>query len=416
MAIWIIEPHDPLIVRDGRPFGPDPGARASSLPFPFPSTTAGGVRTRAALDDNGFFKFTDDQNQPEVQKQLNRLKQLPVRGPLLVQLTVDGRDIASDQWLVPAPRDALLFPTGPAATGKPSALLQQLVPLQLPEHAQTDFDQQGLMLVGQSSYDERKPLNEAPHYWYWKTFQTWLRNPSSLNGTVQRLAELGQIGPLREQRLHVSIDADKEVAKDGMLFETSGLEFTTPGKGGQRLKGAQRLALAIVVDDSEQFIPRAGLAGFGGERRIVSWHKSSADLPSCPSELEQTIITNKACRLFLLTPAYFEEGYRPTWLLTEAANHGVTVRLKAIAIQRPQVASGWDLALRKPKPSRRLALAGTVLFLSLEGTDTAISNWIKNMWIQCISDNDENGQARNDGFGLAVFGIWSGQAVAMRKG
>jgi hypothetical protein len=28
---WIIEPRDPLIVRDGRPFGPNPSAQAISL-------------------------------------------------------------------------------------------------------------------------------------------------------------------------------------------------------------------------------------------------------------------------------------------------------------------------------------------------------------------------------------------------
>ncbi len=31
MEIWLIEPHDPLIVRDGKPFGPNSGARASTL-------------------------------------------------------------------------------------------------------------------------------------------------------------------------------------------------------------------------------------------------------------------------------------------------------------------------------------------------------------------------------------------------
>ena len=53
MTIWIIEPHDPLIVRDGRPFGPNPGVQATSLTFPFPSTTTGGVRTRAGLNSYG---------------------------------------------------------------------------------------------------------------------------------------------------------------------------------------------------------------------------------------------------------------------------------------------------------------------------------------------------------------------------
>jgi CRISPR-associated protein Cmr3 len=412
MTVWIIEPRDPLIVRDGRPFDPDPGARALSLSFPFPSTTAGGVRTRAALDDNGLFKFTGDQ------EQLSRLKQLRVRGPLLVQLTVDGRDIAQGRWLVPAPHDALLFPAEPSATGEPTVLVQRLAPLQLPQDAQTDFDQKKLMLIGQSSYDERKPLKNSPHYWRWNTFQTWLYNPASLDGTVQLLSELGQAGPLREQRLHVSIDADKEVAKEGMLFETSGLEFTAPGKDEGRLKDAQRLALAVAVDDHEQFTPRAGLGGFGGERRMVSWRASSTDLPLCPPELAQTIIADGACRVFLLTPACFEEdhhteSYLPAWLLTEAANYGITATLKAIAIQRPQVVSGWDLALRKPKPSRRLAPAGTVLFLSLKGSPAAIGDWVSRMWMQCISNNEQD---RLDGFGLVVFGTWSGQPVTMQKG
>jgi CRISPR-associated protein Cmr3 len=84
--------------------------------------------------------------------------------------------------------------------------------------------------------------------------------------------------------------------------------------------------------------------------------------------------------------------------------------LEAIAVQRPQVVSGWDLALKKPKPTRRLAPAGTVFFLSLEGTDEAIKSWISNIWMQCISDEE---QASNDGFGLAVIGTWSGKPENM---
>lgn len=219
---------------------------------------------------------------------------------------------------------------------------------------------------------------------------------------------------MREQRLHVSIDADKEVARDGMLFQTSGMEFTIPGKGNQRLGDAQRLALAVVVDDDSDFVPRPGLACFGGERRLVTWRKSNVDLPSCPADLEEKIIVDKACRIILLTPAHFEKGYHPTWLLKEATSqHKVRAQLTAIAIQRPQVVSGWDLALKKPKPSRRLAPAGTVFFLTIEGSDDEIRAWVRDTWMQCISDNEQD---RIDGFGLAVFGSWSGRPVAMQKG
>ncbi len=212
--------------------------------------------------------------------------------------------------------------------------------------------------------------------------------------------------------MHVSIEADKEIAKDGMLFETSSLEFTTPGFGKQRLRNARRLALAVDVDDNDYAI-RAGLTGFGGERRIITWRKSSAELPTYPANLVQTIINNnKHCRLILLTPACFEKGYLPTWLHTEIAKYGIKANIQAIAVDRPQVVSGWDLALKKPKPSKRLAPAGTVFFLALEGSNAAISEWIEHIWMQCISDNEQD---RRDGFGLAVLGTWSGQPVAMQK-
>jgi CRISPR-associated protein Cmr3 len=401
MTVWIMEPRDPLIVRDGRPFGSGPGARAISLSFPFPSTIAGGIRTRAGLSENGIFQYTkEDKNA------LEDLKRLLIRGPLLVELADDSGDIASDKWLVPAPRDALLFPSKLTVTDKPTALVEQLVPLPLPEGVQTDASTQELLLVGQQiGAEQLKPLKNSPAYWYWTTFETWLLNPSAVTRQEKVLSELGLPGLMREQRLHVSIEADKEIAKDSMLFETSGLEFTVPGSGEQRLKKARRLAIAVAAEDSNYSI-RAGLARFGGERRIVTWRKSSAVLPPCPPKLEQAIIKDRFCRVFLLTPACFEKGYRPVWFSTEAARHGVNVKLKAIVIQRSQVTSGWDFALNRPKSSRRLAPAGTVLFFSLEGNndETAIRRWLRSIWMQCISDDQKD---RADGFGLAVMGTWS---------
>lgn len=400
MTIWIVEPHDPLIVRDGRPFGPTPGARATSLSFPFPSTTTGGVRTQAGLP-TGIFDIKDRNLRNE---QLKTLKQLEVRGPLLVQLTPDGNDIAENQWLVPAPLDVVLLPPKQQSSSKEKeARLQQLVPHTFPG-ALTDFDKEELMLVGMIEQDSSKPLKNAPRYWYWEVFQDWLLNPANYAATARSLSKLGQSGPYIEQRMHVSIDAEKFVAKEGMLFQTSGLEFTAPGKDEKRLAHAQRLALAVAVDNKFQFsIKNDGLTSFGGERRVVSWRRSNAKLPSCPDKLEQAIVDAQACRVFLLTPACFKEGYRPDWILTN--RHGITPQLKAIATQRPQVVSGWDLDIKKPKFTRRLASAGTVLFLSFENSSPqSIKDWIEGTWMQCISDKSQD---RTDGFGLAVLGTWS---------
>jgi CRISPR-associated protein Cmr3 len=409
MTLWIVEPRDPLLVRDGRPFGSDPGARASSLPFPFPSTIAGGIRSRAGVDKWGVFHYTKDDKDA-----LHHLKALRVRGPLLVRLAEDGEAIEPDGWFLPAPGDAILFPPEHTDAQNPRARIQQLVPLNLPPGAQNDLSKQELWLVGLPVGNElSKPLQQAPVYWHWHIFKDWLLDPSTLADHEKPLSELGGQALVREQRLHVSIDADKATAKDGMLFETSGLEFTAAGSGVHRLSGSQRLALAVDVDDHDYTV-RPGLTGFGGERRTVIWRESGGQLPACPADLAATIAHDGRCRICLLTPACFQQGYRPTWLLTEAAQFGIKADLKAIAVQRPQVVSGWDFAENKPKSSRRLAPAGTVLFLTLEYDDkAAIEAWVKKTWMQCISDEPQD---RTDGFGLAVLGSWSTQQVELVKG
>lgn len=437
MAIWLIEPRDPLIVREGRPFGSDPGASATSLAFPFPSTMAGGARTRSALDENGTFMY--DRTDKD---QLNKLKKISIRGPLLVQLAEEGDAIAQYQdenaWLVPMPGDVQFFDSDSVddETGEKKVLLRRLVPLNLPARAEIDFEQQEreklLHLIGLPAAEvpsgTRKPYSHRLRYWYWRHFQTWLRDPTQLTQVEGiTLSSLGHEDLAREYRSHVSIDSDKETGKEGMLFSTSGLEFTSPGAGRQRLKKAQRLALAIDVDEDENAggrTPEAGVASFGGERRLVTWRHSDAHFPACPDDIREAIKKTGHCRLVLLTPASFALGYYPTWLHTTlAAECGVTVEIKAITVRRPQVVSGWDLALGKPKPSRRLAPAGTVFFLSIDGSADAREKWIEKTWMQCISDDEQDHsddvdaeQSRRDGFGLAVLGTWSGQPVALEEG
>lgn len=409
MTTWIIEPHDPMIFRDGRPFGATPGVQATSLDFPFPSTTTGGVRTRTGLDSDGLFD----------KSQIETLKKLQVRGPLLVQLEANADSTAIDKWLVPAPQDALLFePPSKENANKPETpILKQLVPLQLPEGTQTDFatDENNLGLIGLPHPDPSKPAKNAPHYWYWETFQDWLINPAIVCQKTRKKEDiemLGHSGPQKEQRTHVSIDPSSETAKEGYLFTTHGLEFTHLTK--QALSTAKRLALAIAVDkiDTTRLLePKENFASLGGERRMVSWHKSEMKFPPCPDDVVKAIADKKACRLFLLTPAYFRNGYYPD--RQTLRRQGIMPDLKAIAIHRPQVVSGWDLEKRAPKPTRRLAPAGTVLFLSF-AKDThpdALKEWVKAVWMQCISDSE---QERLDGFGLVALGTWSGEPEKLK--
>jgi CRISPR-associated protein Cmr3 len=385
MKTWIIEPRDPLIVRDGRPFGPDPGARARTLPFPFPSTIAGGVRTRHGQHRNGGIFPAGDE---EV---INEVLALKVLGPLLAEIDDEGK---ITQLLLPAPADTVLLRIN---SDEKQVSRRRLLPLSVDNDA-TDLPSE-LSPVGMAAYDPAKPVKEAPAFWNWSTYESWLQAPA--DDSISRNS-LGHSGPLREVRMHVFIDTEKQVAREGFLFLTSGLEFARPAPGNDsQFPPRHKLALTLRTDG----VMAPGLAPLGGERRLMAWRQSNHEWPQIPHKMIEQIVSDRACRIILLTPAYFEEGWRPHWLLQE--RQGVQPTLKAAVVRQPQVVSGWDFAIGKAKPSRRLAPAGSVYFLSLDGEPEHIRRWVKEMWFETVSDDPE--QNRLDGFGLAIIGTWSGQ-------
>jgi CRISPR-associated protein Cmr3 len=386
--MWLIEPRDSLIVRDGKPFSADAGNRADSLQFPFPSTITGAVRTRAGLakldgDRSGFYESLTDELQREIS----------VRGPLLAEINEDSAD-----FLFPAPADCIIFQTEERED------VARLVPL-LPIDKQGDFVANlDLHLCGLSEFQKGKPHTKAPRFWLWSAFDMWLREPKAQE---MNLSELGISGLEKDRRTHVVIDRRTKAAQEGGLFETRGLEFIRRRPDGS---GYKRYALALEVNYGN-FDARVkeGIAPLGGERRLAFWRKIETTFPPCPEEIKNEVSKRKSCRLILLTPAVFEQGFLPTWLLSV---HSVSVEIKAVAVNRYQVISGWDFKLGKPKGTRRVSPAGTVLYLKLDGSEGAIRNWIERVWFSCISDDEQD---RKDGFGLAALGVWDGELLRLKE-
>ena len=382
--LWLIDPFDPLIVADGRPFNPDPGARATSLPFPPPSVTTGGFRTRLGFDQGGNFKVL-----------IPMLQHTAVYGPILVRLKADESAIA--EWYVPAPADAVIRQRGDDVI---RYRLQPLDPTEFPP-TQTDLPAlpftTPLHLVAANRDLKGKTPPILPRFWSWNIFAQWLLKPETGLFDLDSLQKSSDLVTIqRDVRTHVEIKRGTQRANDGMLFQTQGLSFYgTPDDESARF--------ALAVWSASTLAPT--IAPLGGERRLVQWRESSSALPSCSADVVDAIVTSKACRIVLLTPAYWQNGCVPASLPT----HDLTsVELLAVANQRPETVSGWNFEFDRPKPSRRLAPAGTVLFVRLDGDETAIKDWISAMWLQPLNDDLDKGQASRDGFGLAVVGTWGG--------
>jgi CRISPR-associated protein Cmr3 len=386
MTFWLINPRDPLIFRDGRPFTAVPGSRATTIAFPFPSTIAGAIRTMAGTDaSTGHF----DKNR------ISELLEKDIRGPLLIVL--DNKGMVID-WLLPAPADAVLFKTQDISKG----YLRALSPITMLSEIKTDL--QELNILGFMKIVKDKTYPNPPRFWYWKKFQKWLDTPKDYEITLKNL---GINGPIKDNRVHVSIDPETQTGLPGALFQTSGLEFTHVESNEDELTNLSKLhELGMLIEADFDLSHEIGF--LGGERRIVQWQKTDSGFKSCPEKIKQKILDQKRCRLILLTPGYFEAGYLPKRLQVV---HGLNATIEAAAIPRYQTVSGWDYKISKPKPTRRLTPAGSVYFLKLtKANEQQIEKFIDSTWMQNVSDEE---QARRDGFGLAVLGTWDSESREM---
>lgn len=362
----LIEPRDPLVVRDGRPFTSSPGARARSLPFPLPQTLAGAIRTHMGLAQGLSF--------PEAAAQV---RQAGIRGPLLAEWL-------ENQWqlMAPAPADCVLLSESEAPQ------LYRLVPLRLGQGVQTSLPS-ALSPVGiPRPQAKSKPL-PLPRYWGWSTFNKWLMEPSAKAPT--RLEDLGHNGPTGEVRTHLKLNPATQTAEEGFLFQTSGLEFIRKAD-----KNPRRLALAVWVEGAP-----SGIFPLGGERRLAIWWQQVLAPPEPPMGLLEHLVQHQAARVILLTPAAFAAGYLPEGRSLRGAS------VEAAALGRAVVASGWDLEHQRPKPSRRLVPAGSVYFVRFPGWSPAqLEVWLKEVWMQNLSDALQD---QLDGYGLAAVGSWTGE-------
>ncbi len=402
LSTYLVEPRDPLIARDGRPSAL---GRFESLAFPYPSVLAGAARTRMA-SPRGTFEHPDPK----------RLLDIPVHGPLLAEISGEGDGVA--ELLAPAPLDALLYPApvGEPAEGRPKkeeVILHRLRPRPLADGTAVDaLAARGLAPIEADEGVRGKPHASPPRFWRWCEFERWLLASSGKS----RLAvdNLGVVRFPEERRAHLAMQLGERVGEEGALFETAGHRFLL---GPDRALPPRRFALALRAGVGKGGLAlRREVAPLGGERRLARWRPDPQGWPDPPQGLFEEIAATGRARLVLLTPALFSGGALPGWnggALPVAGCEEVTATVRGAVVPRAEVVSGWDLSADngagkkrgRPKPTRRLASAGSVYFLDLEGTPERRSTWCENVWLASVSDGPQD---RRDGFGLAALGVWEG--------
>ena len=366
-TIVSLDPLAPIIVGSGRPFGQ---AVAEPPRFPPPSTVAGCLRTA--------WGRTKHQPWEELAPEL---VQISVAGPLLLT--------SKNKVLVPKPADSLYFGHGNDAR----CVRAQPCPF----NASCGADLPDNLLPVQLTEPIKGKPGDGPTWWSLDDLLVFRKGDDVAHA---QLRKNGWKPPQGDRRTHLTIGSGTGAADTGGLFQTEGLDLDMP----HNASGSSAGGLRLLVRCSEEL--GKALVHLGGERRLAELQPEPEAWPSPPQGWLDKIRDSGGLCLTLLTPGIFSAGYRPGWLnesLTGCppAASGLQLQLRAVAIDRWQPHSGWDLAKQQPRPTRKLAGAGTTYwFRILDGSD---SSMLEALWLKSVSDGDQD---RRDGFGLALPSPW----------
>jgi CRISPR-associated protein Cmr3 len=388
-----ISGRDPLVARDGRPFGAGQGNRMRSAGWLHPSVVAGSFRTTLAKEAPRDFDATTQ----------DELLCIEVAGVL---------PLAGGQLYLPAPNDCVIGAEVGVCRARP----------ELAEPAQgagADWPAGGLRPVVLDTERDFKPEPVPPAFWPMNRFARWLagekidpRAPDFLNR------------PMEDLRDHVSLEPETGAAEEGLLFTTAGIGSLALQRHGSRLGEAKPTGPPRFDSFAEiELAARVGpvpLWGqqvlqalstwhpLGGERRLAHWSRhDDAKLWECHKDVKTALgrANQERVTMTLATPAIFRDGWKPGWLDAQLTGEpfagGPRLRLVGVCIQRWRAVSGWSYKAGGPKAIRRMVPAGGVYFFDL--IDKGRAAELATQWLGPVSDDPQD---RRDGFGLAVWGIW----------
>lgn len=361
-----LEPLDVLFFRDGRPFAP--GAVLTSG-RPVPQTLAGALRTWILEAKGCDFKALGEavrkgQSFGEAlaaqSSALGALADMAIRGPWF---TCNGQPV------VPVP-----------------ATLRRI---------ERDNDHPERIVRLNPFKDPmpgwRSELGEKPLWWRGKgrlnplgdAFLTMAGLAQFLNGKDPQPETVLRDLLAYDRRVGIQIASATQTVVDGALF-SAGFLALKPGVG---LAAEIRLPKETGLE-----IPAATVLPLGGAGRRVAVTRRE---PLAWPRPQKHTAPAKHRLLLLTTPALFEAN--------EAQNAWKPPGLqpKAAAVPRPEPVSGWDLALRGPKPLRFAVPAGAVYFLdSPAGAHDAMTT---DSW---VSGSLCTGETAAAGWGAFIEGVW----------
>ncbi len=148
------------------------------------------------------------------------------------------------------------------------------------------------------------------------------------------------------------------------------------------------IKICIEFEGLDDFAEK-GLLRLGAENKLATFEKISIEKLPIPQNLE------KEFKIYLSTPAIFDNGYYPTQIFKNA---NVEVELLTCAVGKYLNVGGFDMQKREPKPMQKAVPAGSVYYYRLKSGN--LQDLLNELQTNGISENQ---QSQKEGFGIAYI-------------
>jgi len=376
-------PRGSFFCKDGRGWHTSASGRGHGLPWPWPSTVLGALRSAWGRAEESRTHRAFDRDDWRTRTRDVTLHQL------LALRREHGSSWTRDCRMWPVPADAVWM------EGQGEVVRLDPAPATLPTLGRDD-DPVREALWRPSPPGDGKPM-ARPQWWGERDFVAWLRGDGVSAQPVETYPTLSH-----RLQTHVGIRPEEGTADEGVLFSHDVTETLESG-------AEWALGLAAAV-------PSGGLtniATLGSDSRLARIETLPDEVFEPPKALLESFATQSSetvgLRMVAVTPACFRRGWLPDGFeATDGEFRGqwpgmdVPLVLRAACIPRPLHISGWDMALGQPKPTSRMLPPGAVLFLKhRDGESLRFSEEdVRKLWLAQLGERSE------EGYGRFVPGIW----------
>jgi CRISPR-associated protein Cmr3 len=366
-----IKPLDTLFFRDGRPFTMGSETWANPIFPPYPSTVYGAIRTWLIFERGSLKEFKEGKFKEDKFKELGTPSEkgnLKIKGPFIC---------LNDSLYFPVPFDLLKKKDAPEKEKK----LFYINCINKPEIFISDYCLERI-LINKNDFE----LEECGGFIDIDSLKNYLM----VNKNIPEFIEKKEIFSY-EKKTGIKRSRKTLSSEEGYLYRIPMI----------RLK--KKAGLFIEIDGLEQNnYPKGGIIQIGGEGKTAKIEKIENDDPLKTLRDMDFEFENKIFKIYLATPAIFEQGWLPKWIndnSTFEGNHnGIKLKLMACSIGKYNLIGGWDLANKRPKPMYKAVPAGSVYYFKI--LDDTRAERIKEVFhLKNISDKNPE-----EGFGLSLVG------------